>query len=333
VTLNKREQTIAWILLGVGVVAGAYWGGDQYLAQRAGASQVIADLKTQIKLDEKAKNQGASDQEEMLTGRNLQQINFQRPDPAKTDTLIRDLFQRFPQELIISSWNATGLRAVSLGPRDPNREAAKDFQECRYTATGTTTTARLARFLQTIETVAIPARIDSLTITTPNIGVDRLRVEMTISALVFSPKTAPPSTGRASATTPASHSATASRPATQRTNPGGSSGRTPNTPNTSQPGRTRTTNPAISSRPAPSTQELESAAAAMARRRAEEEQRIATMPAPDTRPRDPAEIEREMMLRRARETGESPSTLELPRPSTSPAPATSAASNPLGGNP
>jgi hypothetical protein len=78
-----------------------------------------------------------------------------------------------------------------------------DFKEVRFTATAMLTTNRLAGFLYTVEHYAdLPARVDQLNIRAQTPGTDYLHVDMSISALLYSPeKPVPPLAAQAFAAT------------------------------------------------------------------------------------------------------------------------------------
>ncbi len=273
-TLNKREQLIAWVMgavLGLGVI---YYGGMTWWDARAALDRKVLETRNKLS-DENSLIDRAKKVEAKLAEWQVQRIDPNKPDPSRTDALVRNTYTN--AGITITGWTAAGLRSTA---------GTRDFQESKYSATATTTTARLARFLQTIESARIPARIDSITITTPKQGQDNLHIELTISALLYSPRSA--------TTAPAAaRSATARGPETARTATASAPAR--------GAGAVSTTKAATAA-----ADESETIRRMMERRQAED-QRLATAPATppaETGPKKTAaEIEAEMAAKRARELG------------------------------
>ena len=204
-TLNKREQLIAWtlgVVVGLGVL---YYAGTTWWEARL-------DLDKKIKRwrPPSPKTRSRWKGRPMLP-RIWRRGRFRRspligPIPPSPTRWWRSTYTNagLNAGMTITGWGGAGLRPATGG--------SQAFQESKYTASATTTTTRLARFLQTIENAAIPARIDSLTITTPKQGLDNLHVEMTISALLYAPRT----TGVAGAATPQPATGAARRPPSRR---------------------------------------------------------------------------------------------------------------------
>jgi hypothetical protein len=306
VTLNKREQTIAWILgavVGLGVV---YYAGLTWWDARAKLDDQIFKAQNTLKLNKAAMDKANRVEADLASWR-IQRIDMNRPDPSQTDALIRNTYSN--AGLGLSGWAGQGLRATT---------GSRDFQESKYTAAATTTTARLARFLQTIENAPLPARIDQITVTTPRQGIDNLHVEINISALLYAPKTATttqsaklgPEVTKPATTTGATTRGTTTRSTTTR--------RTTTT-------RGTTTRAATATKPALTPEQLSKLEQDMAERKRAEEARLATMPAPETKPkRTPEEIEAEMRAKRAVEEGRAPES----QPATGPAPEAKAPKTP-----
>jgi hypothetical protein len=279
VTLNKREQLIAWVLgavLGLGVL---YYAGMTWWDARLDLDKKTQKLRSQLN-EENDLIERAKKVDTQLAALQIQRIDPNRPDPARTDALVRNTY--YNAGLTITGWTAAGLRSTA---------GTRDFQESKYSATATTTTARLARFLQTIESAHIPARIDSITITTPKQGQDNLHIELTISALLYAPKT----------TTTAAAAGAASRLTTAR---GPETARTANATATA-PGRGAV---ALSTTKAgPTAEEQSKLIEEMMKRRKAEEERLATAPATppaEAGPKKTAEeIEAEMAAKRLKELG------------------------------
>jgi hypothetical protein len=274
-------------VLGLGVV---YYAGMTWWEARSNLDKKIRDQRNKLSeennLIDRAKKVDA-----YLTGLNIQRIDPNRPDPARTDALVRNTY--YNAGITITGWTAAGLRTTA---------GTRDFQESKYSATATTTTARLARFLQTIESARIPARIDSITITTPKQGQDNLHLELTISALLYAPRGA----AAAAAGTAASRSATSRGPETGKS--------------TTTPAATQGTAAVSTAKAAPTAADESKLIEQMMERRRAEEQRLATAPAAApaaTGPKKtPEEIEAEMAAKRARELGAAESQ---PATATSPA--------------
>jgi hypothetical protein len=294
---------MAWVLGGVVGLAGIYSGGAYWFGEYDGSKTKIANLQKQIKLDNENIENGKKAMA-LMKQWGIQTINPAQPDTAPTDAMVREYYHN--SGLTISSWAQAGLRpASSIGTKD----AARDFMECRYTATATTSTARLARFLQTIENLSIPARIDGITITTPKPGIDQLRVEINISALLYAPKVAPASTGK-NASTAASRSATGTR--------AGTTTRGTKSQAAGQSGTAKAEDP----------NDTSAVEKRMAEQRAAENARLAnpaaaTSAAAPTSPKTPEQMEQEMAARRARELGTAQPAVEISPTST----------KPMGGNP
>jgi hypothetical protein len=300
VTLTNREQLIAWVLGGVLGLGAVYYVGTTWFDARTRMDQKINTLQNkfhdnQLVLD-KAKKVNSE-----LANLGVQTIDLNRPDPSRTDAMIRNAY--YNAGLTVTGWSGAGLRPAA---------GTRDFQESKYTAQATTTTARLARFLQTIENARLPARIDSITITTPQQGQDNLHLELTVSALLFAPR---------STTTQGTTAVTAR---TQGTTQGTTQGATQPTTSTRQ-GRggttVRGTGPASASRPTITTAEQSRLEQQLREKRLAEEARLATMPqtppeATSTAPKRTAEeIEAEM---KAKREAEDAAAASQPAPETGP---------------
>ena len=306
-TLNKREQLIAWtlgVVVGLGVL---YYAGTTWWRVRLDLDKKIKNMETTL-AENKITLERASHVAADLAAWKIQTIALDRPNPAVTDALVRSTYTNagLNAGMTITGWGGAGLRPATGG--------SQAFQESKYTASATTTTARLARFLQTIENAAIPARIDSLTITTPKQGLDNLHVEMTISALLYAPRT----TGVAGAATPqpaTGRGPEATQPATR-----GSTGR----PGGRGTGPAGGAAPGATTKAGPTAAELSKLEQQMIERKRAEEARLATMPAAPPEPaaatgpkKTAEEIEAEMKAKRLREQG-GPAESE-PATTTSPA--------------
>jgi hypothetical protein len=315
VTLNNREQLIAWALgAGLAAVVLYYLVDGLWLSQRGALDKKITTLQTEVKKEGNILAAAKVDQTEFEKLR-IQTLDSKVPDPSSTDRLVQTTFNNAGNNasMTFTSWTGAGIR-----PSAGN----KDFMEAKYSATATTSTARLARFLQTIESATLPARIDEMTITTPKPGVDNLRVEFTISALLYMPKTpaatAPAATASRLETT--SGPATGSRPAAG-SRPGAGS-RPAAATGASRPAATL---PTSATRLSPA--ELDKLAQQMEERRRAEDAGAATRPpAPPATAKTPEEITAEMMARRAQQLGvtmapeTAPAMVPNPATSTSTAP-------------
>ena len=286
-TLTKKEQNIVLIIGAIVVAYGLYWSFGWWTDVHAGLERDLANAKKQGGANQKIIDEGKKAQISFEASR-IQTLDPDRPDYAPTQRLIEQTFDG--GGLVFTNWGASG----TPRPIQNNRE----FQEAKYTAQATTTTARLARFLQYIEAAHVPARIDGIDISSTKPGVDNLRVTFTISAILYAPNK--------SATTARSGprgAATGSRPVNATTR----GGVQPTTP---------------SSASAPSSAALSKVEEEMIKKREAEAARLATMPeTPPPPKRTPEEIEQEMIAKRAaQEAASSKPATNVATPTTTTAP-------------
>jgi hypothetical protein len=158
------------------VFMGLYWGPRQKLK-----SDII---KIQQQMDDGAKMilTGARDSR-VWSKMNILDSREDLDARDQAAATVWDVFTRAAQRAGMSfqQFNSSaGAHAINGQP---------DFEELRFNAVARTTTARLAGFLYAVETnTEVPARIDQLDIHAVTPGEDNLSVTMTITALVYAPK-------------------------------------------------------------------------------------------------------------------------------------------------
>ncbi len=184
--LNEQQQNkVMWAVGGVfGLVLVYYILNLVYIGPR---ETVVKDIGKQqaIKLEnDKLKEKAAA------ANVKWKELNI----PTDGNRMESDLRQtvnaaagRSAGNFEVGRWNYTNDHPLTV-PRTPERtDTHTDFDEMHFTLAATTTTSHIGRFLNYLESIKMPARIDKIKITSKKSGQDELGVDVYLSALVFVP--------------------------------------------------------------------------------------------------------------------------------------------------
>jgi hypothetical protein len=177
VTLTKREKTIA-IVLGTALVlfAGDYFLLSPYLAAR---KKINEDTKTVDAQLTKAKNLVNNKASVNAEWRKLEAAGL-TSSTAETES-----------QALHSMRDWAAAAGVGLQSLRPDRATqVGDFQQIRVSATGVSTSARIARLLWSIETADFPMQINELRLSSRKDGVDDLSLQLSVTTIAFSPQPA-----------------------------------------------------------------------------------------------------------------------------------------------
>ena len=192
--LNKREQTIAWT---VGSVVGLV---VLYLVFNSLFISNVTSMKDQLAKG----NANYRDDSQLLDRVVVTKDKWEKlgilTSPAAMGQQVHTAVTSFASQtnVTISNWVANTV----------TRPVVKtDYEEATFKAQVKGNSAGFARFLYALESSRTPMRVDEMAIATQPPGQDVLAVNLTLTALIYVPKTA-----RGSSTQPASRS-TSTKPA------------------------------------------------------------------------------------------------------------------------
>jgi hypothetical protein len=212
--------------------------------------------------------------------------------------IVKDDVSRVSDQVFTSVYtiaSRTGLlgtgRILWNGSSNTRPIAKTDYSEVAFKLQVKGNTAEISKVLYAIETQGDPIKLDAMTISAPTPGVDSLTTELTLTALMYTPKNPTPGRG---ATRPSATSQASVR----------------------------------NKLPEPTTNEATIEEEMMKRRQQQLQQTSSPTSAPATAPAlTPEQVEAEMMKKRQQQSGDS---ITMPAIEPMPAPASAPATNPGG---
>lgn len=193
-TLNEREKKLAW---GVGGAFGLF------LLVMAVMFLFVSPLEAanaEIKAANKNLTQEGQDIEHAKTANatwdKLQIYTDQSLVAQRTQNAVVELANRYHVVVPTPAVPTANARPVMMGPRN---NVKTDYSSVQLKANVTGGMGGFARFLYDLETAGLPLRVSDVSIRSKTPGTDNLDIDVTIDALIYTPKEAAKTatTGRA----------------------------------------------------------------------------------------------------------------------------------------
>ncbi len=176
--LNKREQKI---IIGISIAVAVFLADrfilEPYWAADAAVNKATAAAASQLeKQGRLLKNAPVVDK----AWRELLQAGV-KTDPAAAESQVLHALRDWSQ--------SSGIELQSV---KPDRSAEKgEFQEIRFSASGTGRTSSIARLLWNLETAGFPLRLGDMRVSSRTDGNDDLNFQCTLTTLVYVGQPAP----------------------------------------------------------------------------------------------------------------------------------------------